>query len=258
VDFVNLAADLGCRYISIALSPITANPHGYPAWSLRDDPRLRRDMIAAMRDRGVSISTGEGFFGRPDQPAAAAAGDMDLMCELGARRITVLSIDRDRNRAFDQCAGYAEMASARGLETNVEFVPDLPIGDLPTAVEFVRYTGDPNVRLVIDVMHLCRSGAGADEIRALDPALIGAIQICDVPLKSAYASYGEEARHHRLPPGQGELPLLDLLVALPAGPIVGIEVPMLELAQAGVGPFDRLSVCVEAARDLLEQSDAAR
>src|SRR5262245_31146217 len=37
VEFVNLAADLGCRYISSGLSAGPYNPHGYPSFSLRDD-----------------------------------------------------------------------------------------------------------------------------------------------------------------------------------------------------------------------------
>jgi hypothetical protein len=56
VQFVNLAADLGCRYIGTSLLPMPYNPHGYPKWSLRADPALRRDMLAAMHHRGVSIS----------------------------------------------------------------------------------------------------------------------------------------------------------------------------------------------------------
>ena len=37
VEFVNLAADLGCRYISIGLESIAYNPQGYPKFSLRED-----------------------------------------------------------------------------------------------------------------------------------------------------------------------------------------------------------------------------
>ena len=59
VEFVNLAADLGCRYISTALTAIAYNPHGYAPFSLRDDAALRRAMLAAMDERDVSISLGE-------------------------------------------------------------------------------------------------------------------------------------------------------------------------------------------------------
>src|SRR5258708_7244135 len=65
VEFVNLAADLGCRYISTGLQPIDYNPHKYPRFSLREDKALRRNMVAAMRERDVSISLGEGFTIRP-------------------------------------------------------------------------------------------------------------------------------------------------------------------------------------------------
>ena len=63
VSFVNLAADLGLNYIAIAMSAMP-NPYGYPPFSLMDDASLRRQTIAAMRDRGVSISLGDGFVVR--------------------------------------------------------------------------------------------------------------------------------------------------------------------------------------------------
>lgn len=255
VDFVALAADLGCRHIGLALAPMGVNPHGYPAWSLREDASLRRDMIAAMGDRGVSISMGEGFMVRPGADISKAAADLDVMRELGVPRVNVLGADPDLKRTFDQFALFVEMAGARGLDTIVEFIPGMPVGDLPTALAAIRHVGKPNFRLLIDTMHLARSGSTAADIAALDPNLIGYIHLCDVPRVSKYASYGEEARDHRLPPGKGELPLRDILAALPRDLVVGLEVPMLEEAQAGVGPHQRLSGCVDAARDLLRRLD---
>jgi hypothetical protein len=55
VEFVNLVADVGCNCISTGLS----NMPGYASFSLGEDKALRRDMISAMHDRGVSISLGE-------------------------------------------------------------------------------------------------------------------------------------------------------------------------------------------------------
>lgn len=253
VAFVDLAADLDCRQISIGLKPLTANPHDYPAWSLREDKRLQRELLAALRDRDVSISIGEGVFALPNKPVSEAGADMDIFRELGAKRINFLSLNRDRGHAFDQCATFVEMACARGLETHVEFVPGLAIGDLPTALDVVKHVGGADVRVVIDAMHLYRSGSSAADIREFDPALIGHVQICDVPLISPFAKskYGEEAVHHRLPPGQGELPLHELFAALPADCIVGIETPMLTQAQAGVGPRERLEACLAGASAIL-------
>src|SRR5262245_47026775 len=102
VEFVDLAADLGCTQIAIALTPIHLNPHGYPAYSLREDAALRRSMIKAMRDRSVSISLGEGFAVRPNADVRERAGDMELMRELGARRLNTVSMEPDLDRSFDQ------------------------------------------------------------------------------------------------------------------------------------------------------------
>ncbi|MDT3443870.1 MULTISPECIES: hypothetical protein [unclassified Pseudofrankia] len=60
-DFVALAADLGCQHISTGLESNPYGTLGYPPFSLREDASLRREMIAVMRDRGVSISLGEGM-----------------------------------------------------------------------------------------------------------------------------------------------------------------------------------------------------
>jgi sugar phosphate isomerase/epimerase len=250
VQFVNLAADLGCRHISTGFVPMSYNPHGYPKWSLRDDASLRGELIAAMRDRKVSISLCEGFGVAPDSDVGRYGPDLDILCELGVDRINIASMDRDLQRTLDQFARLAEMADARGIESTIEIGPG-PIARLPAALAAVRHVGRPNFRLLIDTMHFVRSGSGAADIAALDPKVIGYVQICDVPLKSRHSSYLDEALHERMVPGLGELPLLDILAALPDDVIIGVEVPQRSLAEAGVGPFERVARCVEATRGLL-------
>jgi sugar phosphate isomerase/epimerase len=251
VQFVALAAELGCQHISMALAPMPANPHGYPVWSLREDSTLRRATLSALQDYGVTISLGEGFLVRPGTEVRDAAADLDYMHELGVSTVNILSLESDRSRALQELATFADMALARKMRATLEFLPGLPIGDLATAVAAVRGVGRPNFQLLVDAMHVFRSGAQAADIAALDPALIGYAQLCDVPWVSNLASYADEARHERLPPGEGELPLLDFVSVLPRDVIVGIEIPMLGRAERGVGPHDRLSGCVTGARNLL-------
>jgi sugar phosphate isomerase/epimerase len=105
-------------------------------------------------------------------------------------------------------------------------------------------------------MHLVRSGSGAADIAALDPDLIGYVQICDAPLKPRYESYMEEAMYERLAPGAGELGLADIVAALPRDRVFSLEVPLRSQADAGVGPHDRLRPCVEATRRLLAQASS--
>jgi sugar phosphate isomerase/epimerase len=177
------------------------------------------------------------------------------MAELGIRRINAVSMDSDLSRSFDQFGILAGLAASRGMVTTIEFVPGLGIADLPTALKAIRAVGRPDFRLLIDMMHLVRSGSGAKDVAALDPATIGYIQLCDVPLVPKIANYMQEAMFHRMAPGKGELPLLDILAALPRDLVIGLEVPMRAEAEAGIGPLDRLGPCVEAARSLLAKLD---
>ena len=255
VEFVNLAADLGCQHISTGLISFGYNPHGYAPFSLRDDKALRREMIAAMHDRGVSISLGEGLAVRPGGDVRGHADDLDIMCELGIKRINTVSMDPDLGRSFDQFGILAEMAAARGVETTTEFAPALAVPDLPTALAAVRHVDRPDFRLLIDTMHLVRSGSGPADIAALDPDLIGYVQLCDAPLKPRYDSYMEEAMFERMAPGTGELGLLEIMAALPRDRVFALEVPLRSEAAAGIGPHDRLGKCVEATRKLLAQLD---
>lgn len=255
VEFVNLAADLGCRHVSMGLGAMPS-PLGYAPFSLREDATLRREVIAAMRDRDVSISLGEGFAVRAGADIRSCAADLDLMGELGVRRINTISLDTDVARSVDQFGTLAELAASKGMETTLEFCPGMGIGDLPAALKAIRAVARPDFRLLIDTMHFVRSGGGAKDIAALDPAVIGYIQLSDVPLVPRMASYMEEAMFHRLPPGKGELPLADILAALPRDLVIGLEVPQLSEAKAGIGPRERLGPCVAAARDLLARLPA--
>ena len=256
VAFVNLAADLGCQYVSTVLEPLEYNPHGYPSYSLRHDRALRREMIAAMRDRGVSISLGEGFVVQSGLDVREAyATDLDIMRELGVKRINTVTFDPDLSRSFDQFALIAEMAAARGIDTVAEFAPCFPVGDLPTALAAIRHVGRKDFRLLIDTMHLGRTGGRAADIAALDPDIIGYVQLCDAPLLPTYPDYLNEALYERMVPGTGEMPLAEFVAALPRHLVLGLEVPLRSEVEAGIDTEQRLRRCVETTRKFLAKLD---
>lgn len=251
VDYVTLAADLGCACISLGLESAGHNPHDYAPWSLRDDAALRRETMAAMRDRGIAIALGEGCLIRPGFGAADMAADMDMLADLGCERINTLSIDRDPARSLDEFALFAQMVADRGMVSTLELVPMLPVGSLAKAREVLDYVGRADFRLLLDTMHLRRLAITADQIAALDPALIGYVQLCDAADSLADADYMDAAVHERLAPGDGDVPLADYVAILPADLTYALEVPQRTLADAGVGPHERIGHCVAAARRLL-------
>lgn len=253
IELVDLAAELGCRYVSVAVQGMPLVPLGYPRFSLKEDAGLRKNLVAAMGDRGVSISLGDGFLVLPGADVSALRGDLDVLAELGVPRINVVSVDFDLPRTLDQFAALTEIAAQRNIDTVVEPVPGLTIGDLSAALAAKEYVGRREFRLLIDTMHLVRSGSGATELAAIDADQIGYAQLNDTTLRPRTDNYMEEAMFERMVPGEGELPLHDLLSVLPVDTVLEIEVPRRSLALAGVTPIDRLRPCVEAARRLLSE-----
>ena len=258
VEFVDLAADLDCHYISAVVRGQQLLPLGYPPFSLKDDTALRKDLLAAMSHRGVAISLGDGFLVLPGAEMEAFGADLDVLAELGVPRINVVSLDPDLGRTFDQFAALTELAAQRNIRTAVEPVPGLTVGDLPTALAAEEHIGRPEFQLLIDTMHLVRSGSGAADLEALEPNQIGYAQLCDTTLQARSDNYADEAVFERMVPGEGELPLSDILSVLPSDIVIELEVPRRSLALAGVSPIDRLRPCVEAARRLLSELSTGR
>ncbi len=251
VQYVELAARLGMGKVGFAPSPIAANPHGYPAWDLRSDPALLRDTKAALSANNVAVSLGEGFLILPGMEIADMATTMDVMAELGAPMVNCIVMEQDRPRAFDQFALYAQMAAARGMLAALEYMPMMWPINVHEAADFVAESGAANARVLIDAMHFYRGGSQAADLAHVDPAVIGYFQICDVPMPATNPDYGMEARDNRLTPGEGDLPLDELLAALPREVTIGLELPMAAKAEAGMGPEERLVPAIAAVRAFL-------
>jgi hypothetical protein len=70
-----------------------------------------------------------------------------------------------------------------------------------------------------------------------------------MPVKRQFA----EALDDQLVPGAGQLPLYSFVRALPAGTVIGIEVPMTPSKNRGIGPAQRIERAVSATRRMLER-----
>jgi sugar phosphate isomerase/epimerase len=257
VELVKLVASHGCVGISGALTGMPLAMFGYPdlvlypPWSLEDDPALRREMKAAMRDTGVRIELGEGFRVRPDGDVRDRAAGLDLMAELGAVRINAVSMEPSMERTFDQLAILADLVIERDMEFTIEFAPMNTINNIASTIAAIDHVGRGRAKMLIDAMHLFRSGGTVADLKALDPELIGYAQLCDAPIVAPEGlPYFKEATCGRMVPGTGEFPLADWIAALPADTPMGIEVPMVDAFVAGLDPRDHVANVVRAAREL--------
>ena len=256
VEQVRIASQLGCSGVSLGIAALDLKSFGiadlqlYEHWSLAEEPALRRELTAALADTGVRVTLGEGFMITPAYDIREREAHLDIMAQLGTERINAISVEHDLARTHDQFAMLCDMVIARGMRFIVEFAPMNPVSTLTMALDASEHVGPDRCGVMIDTMHLFRSGGTLEDLCALPPGRLQYAQLCDVPLKSPGTPYKEEAVLGRLAPGEGELPLLDVLALLPEDLDVGVEVPDLKALRSGITPYDHAAHVIEAARAL--------
>ena len=139
VQFIELAAELGCPNISLGLASMDYDPHGYPRYSLLADAALRREVKAALAANRVTLALGENLAVQPGiDPLEEWKACLEVFSELGVTRINSVSFETDFQRNVELYALLAETTAAFGIAALIEFVPILGIADLPTALGVVR------------------------------------------------------------------------------------------------------------------------
>ncbi len=217
----DLAAAAGYQNVGIRVLPAVPGAVAYPM-DRETVMRWRRRMAQA----GVGVHDVEFLPLTPEVQVYDYAHTLALAAELGARRLNVSGDDAHPARLIDNFSALCDMAASYGLGVDLEFMRFRTIGNLQQALDVVTRAGRSNGRLLIDVLHLFRSGGTPAQLAQVPPHALGSLQLCDAPLQGADdAGLAEEARQGRLFPGEGGLPLLDFLNALPGHIPLGVEVP---------------------------------
>jgi sugar phosphate isomerase/epimerase len=220
---VETAADAGYAHLGLRLAPASDGERQHPM--IGDTPMLR-ETLARLRDRGVAVHDVELVRLSGSSEVAGFEPLLATAAELGASRLLVAGDDADEERLADRFHALAQLAARYGVQLGLEFMPWRGIRDLPSALRVVQRAGVGGV--IVDAIHLDRSGGTAADLAALPAAAWAWFQICDAPAQRP-ASQEEllfQARQARLPPGQGGLDLPGMLRALPPGCMVSIETPL--------------------------------
>jgi sugar phosphate isomerase/epimerase len=103
--------------------------------------------------------------------------------------------------------------------------------------------------ILIDNLHLSRSGGSVAQLAALDPARFPYLQIADAPAQVPTEPMAllDEAINGRLLPGQGALPIDELLAAVPHVPL-SFEVRSRDLRDGFTDPVERARHLLHAVR----------
>lgn len=253
VETIEIAKALECSWISIIPALPVMPELGFP--NIIDDTSQHQEIRRACEDNGVRVHTMEGFLFTPEATVESFRSLFEMTSSVGASSGVAVILDADRPRVLDRFVQACEVAAEYGIRLNIEFTPVTCCGSMEDAVDFIAQSGSPkNAGIVVDTLHLIRSGGTAETISAVDPALIGAAQISDGLLNATPEYYQQtETMFERLLPGEGEFPLADICANLPPEVVIGVEVPMTAERLAGESAASRARRAVSAARRVLGQ-----
>lgn len=189
--------------------------------------------------------------------ASTKAGDFAAVvafsAKIGARYLVCPIEDDDKARRVETFRAVCDLAAPYGMDVLVEFNPYSGCRSLAEAAELARDADRANGKLLIDALHLSRSGGSPQDARNIDPALIPLVHFCDAPPKPAddrsVDDLRKESRTARLLPGEGSLWLGELLDALAPDVAISVEAP--SARHAHLPASERARLAFEATMETL-------
>ncbi len=250
-ELVQAAARAGFDAVGLRLVPPHPND---PVFPLVNDPGLKRQTMNALRGTGIRVLDIEALWLWPHTEIARFQPALEAGAELGAHYLLVVGNDPDAGRQADNFHALSELADAHGLQPMIEFISYCTIGTIDAARKLAEQSSGGRAGVLIDVLHYARTGATSADLAALDPGMLGYVQLCDAPAGAPPADrLRTEAREDRLFPGEGGLPLAELLAGLPEATAISVEAP--HRLHAGLAPTERARLALAATRRLLEGLD---
>jgi len=190
------------------------------------------------------------ILGRGDDPGDAL---VDTAAELGVRHVLVASGPAGRAEVVQRFGELCERAASGGVVVVLEFLPIFTIGTLAEACSIVTQVDRPNGAVLVDTLHLARSGGSPDDLRNVPARLLPYLQVADAPAAPPATdrdALRDEALHGRLLPGEGALPLAAVVAAVPGVPL-SIELRSSALMTRFRDPTDRARAVRAACEPLL-------
>jgi sugar phosphate isomerase/epimerase len=230
-QIVMAAAEAGIRYVGFRLAP--ARP-GEPQHPMLGDTPMMRETLSRLAETGVAAFDFDILRLSASTDIEAFKPVMAAGARLGAKHLLVAVDGDDESQMVDLFGQACDAGREFGLTMNLEFMPWTAVKSLAQAERFIRRVDRPDARIVIDAIHVDRSGGTNEEVARVPRGMLEYAQICDAPAArpTDYETMIFQARYERLFPGEGGLDLLGLLRALPRDLPLSLEIPRTELAKS--------------------------
>lgn len=236
---------------------VTAAAAGWPACGIWFDgatwsDRTTREVRRRLDDTGVAVLDVE-----PIIPAAGsddhASRLIEAAAELGARFVLFSSRLKDHTATANRYSEVCAMAEPFGITVVCEFLPIFPLSSIDIATDIVSGVRSANTGILVDNLHLSRSGSSVADVRRIGSEKFPYLQIADAPEErpADMATLVDEALNGRLLPGEGSLPIAELLQAVPGVPL-SFEVRSRRLRDSSTDPVERAGVLLASARRICD------
>jgi sugar phosphate isomerase/epimerase len=224
VEQIDAAAYANFDAVGLRLFPINVTDV-----DIMSDSAVRRAVERRVRESDLKVLDIEVVRATPQTDVKSIVPGLKFASRLGARWLAVTAAPLDSYDPIDeplvvQCiANFCRVAEHYNIGVALEFMAFRGIQTLEDATRIVEAVGHPALGITIDALHFFRSGGTVEALANIDPNLISCVQLSDAP-RAAPADLIAEARTNRMFPGEGGLPLIDLMNALPQDVPVSVEV----------------------------------
>jgi sugar phosphate isomerase/epimerase len=245
-EIVAIAAQAGFHRIGLRLEPAAPETPFYP---LRVGDAAFEETRRLMSSHGVDVYDVEMICLDHRTKVADFETMFAAAQALGAQRVTVAGDEPDRGAMVEAFGTVCDLAAKYNLGVDIEFMIWRSVATIDDAAAVVSAAGRRNGGILVDFLHLFRSGGDVAALKRINPALIRSCQICDALLSAppgeGHQRFLDEARTNRLLPGTGELPIRAILDALPSDVSISAEIPLRGDAYPS-DPIEKLRVVHDA------------
>lgn len=224
-QFIRAAAEAGFESVGLRFVAVNDVTPGYP---LMSDAKMLQETKNALSETGIKVNDVEFLKFEPNTDPYSFAALIDTAAELGAKSIITAPYDDDLTRLGEHLGQFADLTAQSGIQAVLEFFPWTVINDLTSCWSLVQNSSE-HLGILVDSLHFNRSNSSIELLKSIPTDRLPFAQLCDAPVQDSY-TFDEliyAGRDERLAPGLGDIPLLEIVNALPSDIPISLEVPQL-------------------------------
>jgi sugar phosphate isomerase/epimerase len=212
LEYIKIAQEAGYDGIGIRLYP---SPH-MAIFRVVGDANLEREVRKALADSDLKVYDILTCYVQPDMDLDAMKRAHEYGASLGAGYALVIGDDPEWDRLVDNFGKLCDNAKEFGIVCTLEApVNRRTLTSLALNLKLLKDAGRENTAFSIDPVQFMRAGDTPAMLKGIDPAMTPYTQICDTSSLTAMEPY--------CMPGDGVVPLGDILDILPQGLPLSLE-----------------------------------